>query len=182
MRIDESPFKCPYPDWVVGSIEYLSFALPCAILFLSTNGRQYEDSIVMIFCLLLTFGLLFNGLLSYYGLPLQFFLVVGSIWMAFQDNPVFGWGCAIFLILLLIPYYHTLTLRLCFALQERKKLRSLVGREGIVTKNLNLYTYIVEIDGEEFDVYSIPYLPNGTTIVVKKTTSTSLDVRTQPQE
>jgi len=55
-------------------------------------------------------------------------------------------------------------------------MKSLVGREGIVTKNPNYCLYIIEIDGEEFDVYSVTHLPDGATIVVKKARLICLDV------
>jgi len=172
MRISESPFKCPYPFWVVFVVQYLSISLPSAILFVQARG-QVEESIFMGFSWLLVIGLLFHLLL-----PLQFFLVVGSIWVAFQDNPVFGWGCVIFLLPLLIPGYHTLALRIRFALQERKKLRSFVGREGMLTSCLNPCTGVVEIDGEEFDAYFRDgFISGSKTVFVKRARWTYLDAK-----
>ena len=177
MQIDKSPFKCPYPLWVMGVIGYLSVSLAGAVLVSLKNGGHDEVWIVFhISCLLFLVGCYSRSLLPW--ATAHSFLVIGSVWVAFQDSSVFGWGSVICQIPFLIPFYHTLILRTCFALWERRKLRSLVGREGMVTETLGPCGGIVKIDDEEFDAHFWRdiYLPGGTPIVVKKARSIYLDV------
>jgi len=72
MRIDKSPFKSPYPPWVHGVFAYLSISLAGAVVIVC--GEQYEDSTIAVLSFVLYFGLIFHGLLSYFGIPLHFFL------------------------------------------------------------------------------------------------------------
>jgi hypothetical protein len=167
--------------------EYLSFGLIVAILFLTLEGTGRDATYIFPFFCFLVVIVMYAG--TWFSMIAVLFLLTGSVWTAFHEGVIFGGCYAMLLALLLIPQCHTLALVICFILRERKKMRSLVGREGMLTANVNVGHSIIEIDGEKFDGISshlrhkeIKNLPDGAAIVVRRTFWTSLDVELKPPE
>jgi membrane-bound ClpP family serine protease len=190
MRISESAYKCPYPEWVLPFAIFLSFCIAAVILSSATDfGFEAWWNIALV----ISFGgimlAVFCGAFPLLGMTVYGLLLAGSVSMAFHDSAVIGWGYTVLLTPLLVPQCHTLALAVCFFLRERKKMCSLVGREGTLTSNVNVCRSIIEIDGEEFDAVSshlrheeIKNLPEGATIVVVNMYWLSLDVKLKPPE
>jgi membrane-bound ClpP family serine protease len=181
MRFSESPYKCPYPLWVMMLTEYLFFGLMCTSLLLTLeDAGRYAADIFATFCIFLVAIVMFAGTL--FSMIAVSLLLVGSVWAAFQNGFVFGWVYMILLAPLIIPHFHTQALIICFVRRERKKMQSFVGREGTVTESQGPYTSTIEIDGEEFDAGSTHYMPVGATIVVVKTYRVGFEIKLKPPE
>ncbi len=185
MRFDESPFRCPYPMWLTAITCNLPPILAFIIFLLWQNDcppPEWKSFVpVFIVFVVLFWQILWLPYTIWWELA-NFLVLSGTVWAAFQDGVVFGIGYAIVLGLLLIPYYHTRTLGWCFARQERKKLQSLVGRDGITIRHVEPFHMVVEIDSEQFD--ACPYyngnavqgLPDGVPVTVLRTRLIGIDV------
>lgn len=111
-------------------------------------------------------------------------LLLGSVYVAFRDGTWFGWGYTVVLVALLVPYYHNLFLSLWYAWPIRKKLRTLIGKEGKAIRSEGRFGVIVEIDGEEYDAatYCEGRPPKGVTVVVTGAGMTELTVERKNNE
>jgi membrane protein implicated in regulation of membrane protease activity len=152
--------------------------------------RVIGDVIVIMGFYFFFMGRLFLSAKSWFlAEVLYFMLLAGSVWAAFRD-PIFGLVYAVFLTVLLIPFYHAWALAVCFTWHA--KLQSFIGREGTIIESVCQGNVIIEIEGEEFDASlwrndsifgswtespNLDWLECGTPVVVIRTGLAHLHVK-----